>query len=304
MKKSSSTAAAGERAQTESKQKVDPNGERHYTKKELIYGFPVPGTAMAPVDQKLGALAMLVGTWKGRGNTMLATPSKEGLFRAIGHPHTEEILTYNAAAPTPDRGGFNQPDISLTGLRYHHQVIDAITTEPLHEEMGFLLNIPATVNPRMPAMIVREFTIPHGNAGIMFGNATVPKGQYKFPGLYAIPFPKENFPSPKIYDTDGTGDQNKRLNEAHAGLKFLKSQVITLSTRTPNDIVNIPFLATQANTTLANITYLISIVSRDGGEPFYMLQYSQEIMLQFPAVKGGPLISWPHTAVATLYKTS
>nr|CBA32606.1 hypothetical protein Csp_D32990 [Curvibacter putative symbiont of Hydra magnipapillata] len=250
----------------------------------------------------MGPLSMLVGTWNGQGNTMLATPAKEGLFRAIGHPLTNETLTFSVAAPTPDRGGFEQPDIFLNGLRYHHQVVDGKTMEPLHDEMGFWLNVPATKNPKASASLIRELTIPHGNAVILFGSAHEQTGPYKFPPFHAIPFPKENFPAPAIYDSDNTGDVNKQLNDAHKGLTFLKTQVLTVKTRNQGDIVNIPFLDKQAKSTDMTATFAVSIVSRDGGEPYYMLQYSQVIMLQFPALKDGPMINWPHTAVATLIK--
>lgn len=275
-----------------------------YTKKELVDGFPVPPPKLAPVDQKLGALGMLVGTWNGEGNTMLAVPSKQGLFRGINHPKTTETITYDATAPAADRGGFNQPDIDLSGVRYHHQVNDAVTTEPLHDEIGFWLNVPATVNPKAPASLIRELSIPHGNAAILFGNATEHKGAYKFPPFHAIPSPRENFPHPSLYDTDNTGDVNQQLNDAQKGLKYLKTHVLTVATRTPVDIVNIPFLTTQATSTSATATFVVAIVKRPGGDPFYMLQYSQVILIQFPAVKDGPMITWPHTAVATLYKTS
>lgn len=278
----------------------DPN----YSKKHLIEGYPVPGARLAPVEQKLGPLAMLVGTWTGQGNTMLATPAKQGLFRAIGHPHTNETLTFTFGAPVPDRGGFGQPDIFLTGLRYHHQVNDATTNEAIHDEIGFWLNVPATTDPEAPAGLIRELTVPHGNAAIMFGEAVSHEGAYKFPGLFAIPTPRENFPSPDIYDSENTGDVNKQLNDAQEGLTFLKSEVITVKTRSPADIVNIPFLSKQANTISATATFVVSIASRYGSDRFYMLQYSQVIMLQFPALKNGPMITWPHTAVATLYKTA
>lgn len=287
-----------------SKNDSNQAAETHYTRKELIDGFPVPPPQIAPVDQKLGPLAMLIGTWNGKGNTMLATPAKQGLFRAIGHPHTIETLTYAAGAPAPDRGGFDQPDISLTGLRYHHHVVDGHTTETLHEEIGFWLNVPATINPEAPAGIIRELSIPHGNVAILFGDSVAHKGPYKFPPFHAIPFPKENFPHPEIYDSENAGDVNKQLNDAQEGLTFHHdSRVFTLKTRSAGDIVNIPFLTKQAASVSATATFVVSVVSRDHGEPFYMLQYSQVIMLQFPAIKDGPMINWPHTAVATLFKT-
>ena len=274
-----------------------------YTKQEYIDGFPVPGPALAPVDQKLGALKMLVGTWKGQGNTMLAVPSKQGLFRAINHPVTNEVLTYTVGPPAPNRGGFDQEDVSLTGLRYRHEIIDATTTEPLHVELGFWLNVPKTADPLEPAGIIRELAIPHGNVAMMFGEAVEQDGPYTFPFYQAIPFPKENFPDPAIYDTDNTGDVNKQLNDAQKGLTYHNCHVLTVKTRTDADIVNIPLLDKQARSTSATATFVVSIVSRDGGAPFYMLQYSQVIMLQFPALENGPMINWPHTAIATLYNT-
>ena len=275
-----------------------------YTREQIIGGFPVPKTRMTPILKDLGALEMLVGTWNGNGNTMLATPAKEGLFRAIGHPKTTETITYTPGAPAPDRGGFEQPDIFLTGLRYHHVVSDTDTMEPLHEEMGFWLNVPATVKPKAPAGIIRELSIPHGNVAILFGDATVQVGPYHFPPLHAIPFPRDNFPHPDIYDSDNTGDVNAQLNDAQEGLVFHKSYVLHVKSRSPSDIVNIPFLVAQAASTSVDATFVVSVVTRGDSEPFAMLQYSQVIMLQFPALAGGPILNWPHTAVATLFKSA
>jgi len=276
----------------------------HYTDKEYIEGFPVPGPQLAPVRQDLGPLEMLVGTWTGKGNTMLATPAAPGLFRAINHPVTNETLTFTAATPTPDRGGFDQPDIFLTGLRYHHSVNDAKTNEAIHDEIGFWLNVPETVNPKAPAGLIRELAIPHGNTAILFGNAAPHFGPYQFPPLFAIPTPKENFPAPKIYDSENTGDVNKQLNDAQSGLVFQRGEVITVATRSLRDIVNIPFLTKQAASVSVTETLFVAIATRGDSDPFYMLQYSQVIMLNFPALEDGPIISWPHTAVATLYKTA
>jgi hypothetical protein len=296
--------ATGKRAEAVSENAPGQATKTHYTKKQLIDGFPVPPPRLAPVNQDLGPLRMLVGTWNGKGNTMLAVPSEKGLFRAINHPHTTETITYRPGAPVPDRGGFNQPDINLTGMSYHHLVVDTPTTEPLHEEVGFWLNMPATVDPKAPKGLVRELSIPHGNSAILFGKSERVKGPYKFPPYHAIPSPKENFPSPEIYDSENTGDVNRQLNIAQKGLTYLECHVLTVASRTPEDIVNIPFLEAQATSTSATATFVVSIVTRPGYEPFYMMQYSQVILLQFPAVKGGPMISWPHTAVATLYKTT
>lgn len=277
---------------------------RKYTKKQLQDGFEPPPPALAPIDEKLGALEQLVGSWSGKGSTLLAVPSKKGLFRGLAHPHTTETISFTPIVPAPDRGGFRQPDISISGVRYHHRASDDITSEPLHEEVGFWLNIPATVEPKAPAGIIRELSIPHGNTAILYGKPKSKRGGYKFPPLPTIPIPEENFPDPEMATHDRT-DQNQILNEVHDQYNFHKCTILHVESRDTNDIANIPFLEKQAMAISMTATFVIFTASRKtGGDPFLMLQYSQLIRLRFPAIKDGPAIDWPHTTVGTLFKTS
>lgn len=78
---------------------------------------------------------------------------------------------------------------------------------------------------------------------------------------------------------------------------------------------NIPFLVTNAETTLVYATFWIEKVTPKSGRQFMQLQYAQMVLLQFPAngipSTAPPPVSdngklnffWPHVSVATLRKT-
>lgn len=63
----------------------------------------------------------------------------------------------------PNRGSL-QNDIDIFGLTYLQQVNDAATDEGIHIEPGIWLHVPATSDPKKPATIVRQSTIPHGDS--------------------------------------------------------------------------------------------------------------------------------------------
>src|SRR6478752_4253990 len=138
---------------------------------------PIPGIhkphapAVAAAASPLGPLKDLAGVWKGTGFNQISRP----LF---GAP-TDTFLELNLTAETlefteipgeiPNRG-MVQPDISLFGLTYLQQVVDANvknsdgTPAGIHIEPGIWLNIPLTTNPADPATVARLANIPHGTS--------------------------------------------------------------------------------------------------------------------------------------------
>jgi hypothetical protein len=50
------------------------------------------------------------------------------------------------------------------GLHYLQKVADCVTHGALHIEPGVWIHIPETTDPKAPATVVRQSTIPHGDS--------------------------------------------------------------------------------------------------------------------------------------------
>jgi hypothetical protein len=130
--------------------------------------------APAAGPDPLGALAGLLGTWKGHG------------FNAIWRPHhpanqqdrflelnkTDETLVFTRInGPIPNRG-LAMADIDMFGLTYMQQISESSTGAGLHIEPGIWATVPPTTDPSEPASVVRLASIPHGTVIIKAGGGT------------------------------------------------------------------------------------------------------------------------------------
>jgi uncharacterized protein YbdZ (MbtH family) len=70
--------------------------------------------------------------------------------------------------------------------------------------------------------------------------------------------------------------------------------VLSISTRDPGRLVNIPFIQTNANANVLDAIFWIEFVELPSGRTFIQLQYVQRVILDFLN------IHWPHISVATL----
>jgi hypothetical protein len=134
--------------------------------------------ASADVNANLGALAALIGTWKGHGFNLIARPDfhdKTDLYLQLNH--TRESLTFEAiGSPIPNRG-FGQDDIDLFGLTYLQKISDAGHDGALHIEPGIWVTqpnttFPAESVPKPEQIVARMGTIPHGNSLLAQGLLT------------------------------------------------------------------------------------------------------------------------------------
>jgi hypothetical protein len=134
--------------------------------------------ALAGQPDPLGALAGLLGTWKGHG------------FNAIWRPHhpadqqdrflelnmtTETLVFTRINGPIPNRG-LAMADIDMFGLTYMQQISETSTGAGLHIEPGIWASVPATTDPSEPASVVRMASIPHGTTILAQGLAQVISG--------------------------------------------------------------------------------------------------------------------------------
>jgi len=147
--------------------------------------------ALAAAPDPLGALAGLLGTWKGHG------------FNAIWRPHhpadqqdrflelnmTDETLVFTRInGPIPNRG-LAMPDIDMFGLTYMQQISESGTGAGLHIEPGIWATVPHTTDPSEPASVVRMASIPHGTVILAQGVAQVLQGgPQNIPNNNILPF--------------------------------------------------------------------------------------------------------------------
>ena len=124
-----------------------------------------------------GALAELVGTWKGHGFNQIWRPN-QGADHFLELNETLETLEFTEIPgniPNRGLGLIHQLDINLHGLTYLQQVQDANVLGPngkpagIHIEPGIWINIPPTTDPLDPATVARLANIPHGTSLVAQG---------------------------------------------------------------------------------------------------------------------------------------
>jgi hypothetical protein len=177
---------------------------------------------------------------------------------------------------------------------------------------------------------VRQATIPHGDALLaqstffttVAGGPTI-KPVNSLPFSASLPIPglngdaSGNFPPPEgtpyidqflnptlpaapfltgLNAADTVKDPTIVLRAAIASQKIVNTVVIAISTATPGNIVNIPFVQKNANAAQMDAIFWIETVERPDGQRFMQLQYVQRVILDFIG------IHWPHISVATLRK--
>ncbi len=132
---------------------------------------------LVQVVNPLGALAALVGVWKGRGFNQIWRPN-QGADHFLELNETIETLEFaEIPGDIPNRGlgAIGQVDINLHGVRYLQQIQDVNVLGPngqpagIHIEPGLWLHIPPTTNPADPATVARLANIPHGTSLVAQG---------------------------------------------------------------------------------------------------------------------------------------
>lgn len=262
------------------------------------------------VADSLGPLANLVGTWMGsKGWEIIAVPASVGdpafeSFRLIIRPYIEIITFVPIGAPVPNRGYPN--DLFITGVQYEMRITDAETNQPLHLEVGMWLYLPG-----QDQTIARSATVPHGDSLLALGNAATLNGAPAIPKTTAIPVIKgfkpgytDNYLRLPASIPFLASDVSKVLQDAIAQQTISQTDQLDISTANGGGILNIPFVAAQANTNAFTCTYWIETITTDSGDTVQQLQYLQQANLNF--VKqfdgSGDLIMWPHINMNTLQK--
>jgi hypothetical protein len=282
-----------------------------------------------------GALADLVGTWKGRGFNQIWRPFHGSQDRFLELNETLETLQFDLIPGDIPNRGFLQADINLHGVRYLQQVKDAHVLGPngklagIHVEPGIWLNIPDTANPLNPPTVARMASIPHGTTFVAQGGAfptintappIAPASITPFtiaPPHTPINFPEVNLGVPTAFRTPPAdipgvtqamvNNPNMVLTQAIAGHDIISTTTVRVSTTVLSPPVsgggtsNISFLTGAAGGPNAldfqvDAIFWIETVKEPDGKIRHQLQYTQTVLLNFNG------LSWPHVSVATLEK--
>ena len=284
----------------------------------------------------LGPLALLPGTWKGRGFNQIWRPFHGSQDRFLELNETIETLQFEAIPGDIPNRGFLQVDINLHGVRYLQQIQDAHVLGPngklagIHIEPGIWLSTPLTNNPQDPATVARMASIPHGTTMNAQGQ-TLARDQSRAadrsrsritPFVIGQPnnhvdFPETNLATPSQFRTPHAdipgvtqamvNNPNIVLSQAIAGQTITSTTTLRVSTTplnpptTGGGTSNIAFLqgaagGPNADTAKVDCIFWIETVKEPNGAIKHQLQYTQTVLLNFNG------LSWPHVSVATLVK--
>jgi hypothetical protein len=294
---------------------------------ERTIHFPFPA-----VQNPLGPLADLAGTWGGKGFNVIWRPhfpaAPQDRFLELNL--TDEQIQFDGiSGPIPNRG-LLQADINMFGLTYLQQISDANLHAGLHIEPGIWATVPATTNPPEPPTVVRMASIPHGTTILAQGTVLyqtpgppriAPDNIFPFPignpGAPITNFPEQNLahptpfrsPPPQLVGiTQAMVDNpNSVLINAIAGQQILSTTTLHVSTVPTKPVLgggtdNTAFLAGSSapgggpNAVSAEVSATFWIETVKGTPNFLQLQYTQLVLLNFNG------LSWPHVTVATLRK--
>jgi hypothetical protein len=298
------------------------------------------GAPSAIQANRFGPLTELAGTWVGKGFNLISKPGFQlNLPFVLQVNATMETLSFTPiGGQIPDRGS-QQNDINVFGMTYTQEVTDAASLSLLHVERGMWINVPPSTQPSQPQTVARLSTIPHGDSVLAQGNGITVNGvRPTFPigdptpfidGVTIPPgyFPPDPFQAPQVNpfplpDGFDLSNVNTPLAQAIADQTISEMVVLQVSTATPpqtqellqgpfgGGVLNIPFVTTNANAVSLDAVFWIETIvppASIGGDSFLQLQYTQTVILSFPAAAGpigpnNPLINWPHISVATLIK--
>jgi hypothetical protein len=284
----------------------------------------------AQIDDPLGPLAALAGTWKGTGFNTIWRPHFKEQDRFLELNLTTETLEFEAIAGEIPNRGFAQKDINMFGLHYLQQISDSTLNAGIHLEPGIWATVPATTAPDEPPTVVRMASIPHGTVLLAQGQASVIAGPPVIKPVDIIPFSigfpetagsfhdaqlafpelklskKSQFRQPSDASTVPAISQAMVKNPNRVLSRHIADQdivnTVVLRVRATNSkpqsigTANTFFLTENASADKVTATFWIETVKKPGGVEFLQLQYTQTVILDFNG------LSWPHVSVATLRK--
>jgi hypothetical protein len=284
----------------------------------------------AAIDDPLGPLAALPGTWTGHGFNTIWRPHFKTQDRFLELNLTSETLQFDEIPGEIPNRGLLQKDINMFGVHYLQQISDRNLKAGIHIEPGIWATVPATTAPQEPPTVVRMASIPHGTVVLAQGGASVIAGPPVIKPTDIIPFgigdpsskgsfkdAEQAFPELDLakktvfrQPSDATTmpgikqgmlkNPNAALTRAIAGQQIVNTVVLRVRAQNtkPKNVgtANTFFLGENASADIVTATFWIETVKKPGGGHFLQLQYTQTVILDFNG------LSWPHVSVATLRK--
>jgi hypothetical protein len=284
----------------------------------------------AAIDDPLGPLAALPGTWTGHGFNTIWRPHFKTQDRFLELNLTSETLQFDEIPGEIPNRGLLQKDINMFGVHYLQQISDRNLKAGIHIEPGIWATVPATTAPQEPPTVVRMASIPHGTVVLAQGGASVVAGPPVIKPTDIIPFgigdpsskgsfkdAEQAFPELDLakktvfrQPSDATTmpgikqgmlkNPNAALTRAIAGQQIVNTVVLRVRAQNtkPKNVgtANTFFLGENASADIVTATFWIETVKKPGGGHFLQLQYTQTVILDFNG------LSWPHVSVATLRK--
>jgi hypothetical protein len=285
------------------------------------------------IDDPLGPLADLPGTWVGTGFNTIWRPHfpADTQDRFLELNLTSETLEFEAIPGKIPNRGLDQKDINMFGVHYLQQISDSTLSAGIHLEPGIWATVPKTTAPKEAPTVVRMASIPHGTAVLAQGNAFTIAGPPKIKDTDIIPFgandraargsfadaelgfpelklsKKTQFRQPSDATTQPDITQAMVKNPNLVLQKAIKNQdivnTIVLKVEATNGkpegvgTANTFFLTENASANRVTATFWIETVKKaHTSGHFLQLQYTQTVMLDFNGLR------WPHVSVATLRK--
>jgi hypothetical protein len=282
------------------------------------------------IDDPLGPLAALPGTWAGHGFNTIWRPHFKSQDRFLELNLTTETLQFDEIPGQIPNRGLLQKDINMFGVHYLQQVSDRNLKAGIHIEPGIWATVPATTAPKEPPTVVRMASIPHGTVVLAQGEASVIAGPPVIKPTDIIPFgigdpsskgtfkdaeqgfpeldlsKKSDFRQPSVASTmpgikqGMVKNPNAVLTRAISGQDIVNTVVLRVRAQNakPKSVgtANTFFLGQNASADIVTATFWIETVKKPGGGQFLQLQYTQTVILDFNG------LSWPHVSVATLRK--
>jgi hypothetical protein len=203
---------------------------------------PAPHAVVAAAGatpDPLGALAALEGTWKGHGFNAIWRPHHQhGSDRFLELNLTDETLAVTKInGPIPNRG-IAMHDINMFGLTYMQQISESSTGAGLHIEPGIWATVPHTIDPNVPASVVRMASIPHGTVILAQGVASVHQGgPQDIPDTNVLPF-FFGEPRPKKTDFDSVAQTFGEVDLSQkTKFRFVAPGVTQAMVKNPNSVI-------------------------------------------------------------------
>src|SRR6478752_7029693 len=215
--------------------------------------------ALAAGPDPLGALAGLLGTWKGHGFNAIWRPhhpaSQQDRFLELNK--TDETLVFTRInGPIPNRG-LAMADIDMFGLTYMQQISESSTGAGLHIEPGIWANVPHTTDPNVPPSVVRMASIPHGTVMLAQGVAEVhPGGPQNIPDNNILPF-FFGSPQPANSDFNSVAQTFTELKlSTPTTFRFVAPGVTQAIVKNPNSVLQTALASSLQGTNMRSRTFL------------------------------------------------